>query len=90
MHQNAVLCGNGLIHYKTAKFSNLEAYADDHFSVTQMVQFFFDQVQNILGKQGCCLLVNIVPAVPLFLPATSVLHTVFLTYSMPKVPHQFE
>ena len=28
----------------------LKAFADDNFKVAQMVQFFFDRVENIVGK----------------------------------------
>ena len=30
--------------------SKLKAFAEDNFSVPQMVQFFLDRVENIVGK----------------------------------------
>ena len=30
--------------------SKLKAFADDNFSLAQMVQFFIDRVENIMGK----------------------------------------
>ena len=31
--------------------SKMEAFADNNFSVAQIVQFFFDRVQNIVEKE---------------------------------------
>ena len=35
---------------KNVAFPKLKAFVDDNFSVAQMVQFFFDSVENFVGK----------------------------------------
>ena len=35
---------------KILALSESNAFADDNFSVAQMMQYFFDRVENIVGK----------------------------------------
>ena len=42
---------NPLPHNKIWDPSKLKAFADDSFNVAQTEQFFFDQVENIVGKR---------------------------------------
>ena len=41
---------NSLPDDKILDWSKLKAFADDNFDITEMVQFFPDQVENIVGK----------------------------------------
>ena len=41
---------NSLLDDKILTFSKQKALADDNFCETQMIQFFFDRVVNIVGK----------------------------------------
>ena len=41
---------NRLPHGKILDLSKLKAIADDYFSVAQVVQFFSDRVENVVGK----------------------------------------
>ena len=44
------LFGKGLNLYKSLALSKLIAFADENFNVAEIMQFFFDGVENIVGK----------------------------------------
>ena len=53
MHQNEYLWSKGLEIFaddKISPLSKLKAFADDDFIVPQMVKFFYDRVENTMGK----------------------------------------
>ena len=53
-HSKIVVFWKELTLYKNdqilASLSKMKVFAEDNFSVAQMVQFFFDRVENIVGK----------------------------------------
>ena len=57
VHQNTVLCGNGLTpNSKILYQSKLEAFADDKLEVAKMMTTVFDGAESIMGKgenAGC-------------------------------------
>ena len=44
------LCYNPLPDYRLLVFTQVKAFSDNNFIVTQMLQFLFDRVESIVGK----------------------------------------
>ena len=56
VHQNAVLCGNGLILSQSTNLgaSELEEFVDDNFVFGENGRKFFKQIENTMGKGENC------------------------------------